>query len=153
MQPSEMDDRAYREWLERVPAADRADPIWRVEAYRLARFAASCTGLVVAELRKSSDGIRTADQLHRASWSIPANLAEGYGKSSIADRLRYYEIALGSARECAVWCAAAAQMLDPISYEDHAERLSSVRRLLLTMIKNERRRSGKRVRLGNSDEG
>jgi four helix bundle protein len=41
------------------------------------------------------------DQWLRASQSIPLNIAEGNGKSSEADRRRYFEIARGSALECA----------------------------------------------------
>ncbi len=41
------------------------------------------------------------DQLDRASTSIPLNIAEGNGKFSQRDRARFFEIARGSALECA----------------------------------------------------
>ena len=41
------------------------------------------------------------DQLDRASTSIPLNIAEGNGKFSARDRARFFEMALGSALECA----------------------------------------------------
>jgi four helix bundle protein len=41
------------------------------------------------------------DQWLRASPSIPLNIAEGNGKTSSADRRRYFEIARGSVLECA----------------------------------------------------
>ena len=41
------------------------------------------------------------DQLDRASTSIPLNIAEGNGKFSPNDRARFFEIARGSALECA----------------------------------------------------
>ena len=41
------------------------------------------------------------DQWLRASQSIPLNIAEGNGKTADANRRRYFEIARGSALECA----------------------------------------------------
>ncbi len=41
------------------------------------------------------------DQLLRASQSIPQNIAEGNGKGTFPDRRRFFEIARGSALECA----------------------------------------------------
>ena len=41
------------------------------------------------------------DQWLRASQSIPLNIEEGNGKSTEGDRRRYFEIARGSALECA----------------------------------------------------
>jgi four helix bundle protein len=39
-------------------------------------------------------------QLRRAAISIPANFAEGYGKESKKDKLRFYNISIGSLEEC-----------------------------------------------------
>ncbi len=41
------------------------------------------------------------DQWLRASQSIPLNVAEGNGKTTEADRRRFFEIARGSVLECA----------------------------------------------------
>ena len=41
------------------------------------------------------------NQLDRASTSIPLNIAEGNGKFTEADRCRFFDIARGSALECA----------------------------------------------------
>jgi four helix bundle protein len=40
-------------------------------------------------------------QLDRASTAIPLNIAEGSGKWTAPDRCRFYDIARGSALECA----------------------------------------------------
>lgn len=48
------------------------------------------------------NGHRNAkDQLLRASQAIPLNIAEGNGKATSGDRRRFFEIARGSALECA----------------------------------------------------
>ena len=41
------------------------------------------------------------DQLDRASTSIALNIAEGNGKYALKDRCRFFDIAHGSALECA----------------------------------------------------
>jgi four helix bundle protein len=43
--------------------------------------------------------VHLKDQLSRASSSVALNLAEGRGKSTRRDQLRFFHIALGSARE------------------------------------------------------
>ena len=41
-----------------------------------------------------------ANQLRRATFSVPLNIAEGAGKISLLDKKRFYAIARGSALEC-----------------------------------------------------
>jgi four helix bundle protein len=57
----------------------------------------------VYEKAHGLNGVHRAarDQWLRASQSIPLNIAEGNGKTADADRRRYFEIARGSALECA----------------------------------------------------
>ena len=43
------------------------------------------------------------NQLDRASTSVPLNIAEGNGKYTAADRCRFFDIAPGSALECAAF--------------------------------------------------
>ena len=52
-------------------------------------------------LEKLSSKLAVADQLDRASTSIPLNIAEGNAKYTPPDRCRYFDTARGSALECA----------------------------------------------------
>jgi len=70
-----------------------------------------------------------ADQLHRASMSIPLNIAEGAGEYSKKDKARFYRMGLRSATECAA-------ILDVCRKLELAEtaRLDSGRALLLRIV-------------------
>jgi four helix bundle protein len=58
-------------------------------------------GWVGALLNEVAAKAVAKDQLDRASTSIPLNIAEGNGKFSAKDRARFFEMARGSALECA----------------------------------------------------
>ncbi|MCB0331733.1 MAG: four helix bundle protein, partial [Bdellovibrionales bacterium] len=75
------------------------------------------------------------DQLKRAATSIPLNLAEGSGKMSNKDKLRFYAIARGSAMECAAICDVLV-LTEPRlknSAEAAKERLEQIARILTTI--------------------
>ena len=54
-------------------------------------------------IAKSLSGVHrpARDWWFRAAQSIPLNIAEGNGKQSLKDKNRFFEIARGSALECA----------------------------------------------------
>src|SRR5438045_8431739 len=61
------------------------------------------------------------DQLDTASTSIPLNIAEGNGKFSAKDRARFFEVARGSALECAA-CLDVLLLLKLARHERHLPR-------------------------------
>lgn len=93
----------YEEWLQSVPSEITADPLWQMRVYRLALFAADLGWYDVSVLAEDARMRSLADQLYRALGSIAANIAEGYSRRSGKERARFYEYALGSAREARTW--------------------------------------------------
>ena len=77
------------------------------------------------------------DQLDRASTSIPLNIAEGNGKYSPKDRCRFFDIAHGSALECAAGLdiLVAKAKLTPDEIRPGKERLQKIVRMLMGLIK------------------
>jgi four helix bundle protein len=77
------------------------------------------------------------DQLDRASTSIALNIAEGNGKYTPKDRCRFFDIAHGSALECAAGLdiLVARTKLTPDQIRPGKERLHRVVRMLIGLIK------------------
>jgi four helix bundle protein len=128
----------YAEWEKGVPESIRSDSLWRMEAYRLSLFIADLGWLDVTRLMQDRRTIGVADQLYRAIGSTGANLAEGYSRGTSKDRARFYEYALGSARESRDWYYKGRHVLGDTVAEHRMRLLSQVIRLLLTMIPEQR---------------
>jgi len=77
------------------------------------------------------------DQLDRAATSIPLNIAEGNGKFTSRDRCRFFDIARGSALECAAGLdiLVAKAKLTPDQIRPGMERLQRIVRMLMGLIK------------------
>ena len=75
-------------------------------------------------------------QLRRSSASIPANLAEGCGRSGDAEFARYCSIAMGSASEVEYHLILAKdlKLIKPADYEDLAQNAVEVKRMLTALI-------------------
>jgi four helix bundle protein len=120
----------------------------RLEVYREAiAFVAWLSALLETTLRTGE----VKDQLDRASTSIPLNIAEGNGKYAPKDRCRFFDIAHGSALECAAGLdvLVAKSKLADAQIRDGKDRLQKIVRMLVGLIK---RNSAREYERGGSGE-
>jgi len=130
----------YKEWERTVPETITGDSLWKMTAYRLALFLADLGWHDVTKLIRDRRTISLSDQLYRSLGSISANLAEGYSRGTGKDRARFYEYALGSARESRDWYYKGRHILGETVVQHLLQLLTEVIRLLLTMIPQQRGR-------------
>ena len=74
----------------------------KLEVYQLSLDCVEQSLLVLKDLPKGYAELNS--QLKRAVFSVSLNIAEGAGKSTKADKKRFYDIARGSAMESAAIC-------------------------------------------------
>ena len=106
--------------------------------YRFAVFASDLAWQDMSRLIKDRRMVSVADQLYRAIGSIGANIAEGYSRRSGKDQARFYEYALGSAREARGWYRQGQHVLTETVVIHRVRLLTQIIRLLLTVIPAER---------------
>jgi four helix bundle protein len=139
----------YAQWEVAVPKLLRDDPLWKMEAYRIAMFVADLAWPDSTKLMKDARTKSIADQLFRASSRIGACVTEGYARGSGRDRSRFYEYALGSPREARDWYYKARRVLTEKVALHRIDLYTQLVKLLTTMVANERRRS----RIGRDTSG
>jgi four helix bundle protein len=124
----------YKEWEESVPAMIKGDLVWKMRVYRLGMFVAEIGWTDVTKLSQDQRTLKLSDQLYRALGSIGVNVEEGYSRSSGKDRARFYEYALGSAREARGWYYKGRHVLREEVAFHRMKLLTEIIQLLLTMI-------------------
>ncbi|MFL5803033.1 MAG: four helix bundle protein, partial [Roseiflexaceae bacterium] len=124
-----------------IPDEFKADSLWKMTAYRLGLFLGDVGWQDVTKLLRDRRTIALSDQLYRAVGSISANLAEGYSRGTGVDRARFYEYALGSARESRDWYFKGRHILGLAVFQHRLKLLSEIIALLLTMIPQQRART------------
>ena len=129
----------YDDWERDVPDAIKGDTLWKMKVYRLALFAANLGWHDATKLAQDRRTVSLSDQLYRALGSIGANIAEGYTRNSHKDRARFYEYALGSARESRDWYYKARHILNESVVSHRLNLTTEIIRLLLVMVPNQRK--------------
>jgi four helix bundle protein len=76
-------------------------------------------------------------QLRRSALSIPSNIAEGCGKGSRKETVRFLQIAAGSAKETESHLVIACDLgyIAPIECEQHLDTTRSIQRMLIALMK------------------
>jgi four helix bundle protein len=128
----------YDEWEKSVPDILRDDALWKMKVYRYALFLSDIAWLDMSKLMKDVRTRSLSDQLYRAVGSIPANLEEGYSKLSAKDRARFYEYALGSARESRGWYYRSRHVLEEEVFTHRVAFLTEIIKMLLKIVPEER---------------
>jgi len=129
----------YTEWEQTVLGAITGDPLWRVEAYRLALFAADLGWHDVTRLMRDRRTLSLADQSYRALGGIGSCICEGYSRGTGRDRARFYEYSLGSTRESRDWYYKGRHVLGEAVISHRLNLLTQIARLLLVMIPDQRK--------------
>lgn len=128
----------FESWKEQVPNSIRDDPLWGMRVYRVSLFASDVCWRDAGTLREEDRTQSLADQLYRAVGSVGANVAEGYSRGTGKDRARFYEYALGSARESRDWYFKGRFVLGEDVTQHRLDFMTEIIQLLLVIVPEQR---------------
>ena len=129
----------FEDWQLGVPVAITGDSLWKMEAYRIGLFLSDLAWSDGAKLVKELRTRSIADQVCRAAGNISSNIAEGYSRGTGKDRSRFYDYALGSARETRDWYFKARHVLGTKVATHRLDITTQLIKLLIRMSANERK--------------
>lgn len=127
--------------MEKEEKPENLDSFEKLLAWQEARWLAKKTYVLTRKFPKDELFALTS-QMRRASSSIPANIAEGFSRQTIPDKLHFYTIAAGSLTELQSFSYTAMD----VGYFDEKVRLSlynqsvKAHKLLIGLIKSTQRR-------------
>jgi four helix bundle protein len=129
---------SFESWEQKLPKLIKQDAVWRVKAYQLALFLGDVGWYDVSRLNQDRRTWGIADQLYRAVGSISANITEGYSRMSRKEKARFYEYALGSARESRDWYFKGRYVLGQEVFQHRLDHLTRIIQLLIVMTRQQR---------------
>lgn len=103
-----------------------------------------------------SEQFGIVSQLRRAAYSIPANIAEGYGRRSTRELLQFLSVANGSLEELRYFLSLSRDLryLSPVDYDQLERRLNGIAQMVAALTKSLKNRlqvAGSQVR--NTENG
>ena len=139
----ESTDTELIDWEKLQHQAVTGDPVWRLLCYRESMFLLEQVREDMKAFEHSSVHAPSMGQLLRATGSISANIAEGYGRPTTADRVRFLSYALGSARESISWYQALRPSIEHVATDSRLTRIARIRRLLIGLLSRLRTKTGR----------
>jgi four helix bundle protein len=133
----------YKNWVKEVPDEITNDSLWNMKVYRHALFLADVAWEDIQQLSKNKLLLGACDQLFRSAGLVSANTSEGYSKKSKRDQARFYEYALGSARECRGWYYKVRHNLDENILNSRLKLIPEIIKMLLHIVP---RQQGKKIK-------
>ena len=108
----------------------------RLHVWQRAREFAVVTSRLTRGFPRSDHGV-VAAQLRRAALSIPANIAEGCGKSSRKEVIRFFQIASASALEAESHLHVASDLgyLSPQAREHSVGEIQAIQKMLAGLMR------------------